>query len=109
MGNALKFTPPGGHVKVTAENEDQAVRFIVEDTGMGIPAEYLPRIFERFFRVPRENQVAGAGLGLAIAKEIVEAHGGHIAAQSREGAGTRLSFTLQRRPARCHRRTKGDQ
>jgi NtrC-family two-component system sensor histidine kinase KinB len=96
LGNALKFTSPGGLVRVSAVNEDGAVRFVVEDTGMGIPAEYLPRIFDRFYRVPRENQVPGAGLGLAIAKEIVEAHGGHIAAQSRDGQGTRLSFTLQR-------------
>jgi NtrC-family two-component system sensor histidine kinase KinB len=96
LGNALKFTPPGGRVRVSAANEDGAVRFVVEDTGMGIPSEYLPRIFDRFYRVPRENQIPGAGLGLAIAKEIVEAHGGHIAAQSREGEGTRLSFTLQR-------------
>ena len=96
LGNSLKYTPPGGHVRVSAANEDSAVRFVVEDTGMGIPSEYLPRIFERFYRVPRENQASGAGLGLAIAKEIVEAHGGHIAAQSREGEGARLSFTLQR-------------
>jgi signal transduction histidine kinase len=72
------------------------VRFTVEDTGLGIPQEYMTRVFDRFFRVPRENQPAGAGLGLAIAKEIVEAHGGQISVQSRENRGSRFTFTLQR-------------
>ena len=59
------------------------------------PQEYLGRVFDRFFRVPRQKQ-HGAGLGLAIAKEIVEAHGGKISVQSREGQGSRFSFTLKR-------------
>jgi PAS domain S-box-containing protein len=96
LTNSLKFTNPGGQVRVSAETEDSFVRFIVEDTGIGIPQEYLGRIFERFYRVPRENGPSGAGLGLAIAKEIVEAHGGAITVQSREGQGTRFSFTLSR-------------
>jgi PAS domain S-box-containing protein len=96
LTNALKFTSPGGRVRVSAESENGAVRIVVEDTGVGIPQEYLPRVFDRFFRVPRENQPSGAGLGLAIAKEIVEAHGGQIAVQSKEGEGSRFSFTLQR-------------
>jgi signal transduction histidine kinase len=96
LTNSLKFTPPGGHVRVSAQTEPQFVRFVVEDTGIGIPAEFLGRIFERFFRVPRDNQPGGAGLGLAIAKEIVEAHGGSIAVQSKERQGSRFSFTLQR-------------
>jgi two-component system sensor histidine kinase VicK len=72
------------------------VRFVVEDSGVGIPEEFLGRVFDRFFRVPREKQPSGAGLGLAIAKEIVEAHGGEIAVKSKEGKGTRFSFTLKR-------------
>jgi len=106
LGNALKFSPPGSRVRISAQNEEAMVRLSVDDTGVGIPAEYLPRIFERFYRVPRENQPAGAGLGLAIAKEIVEAHGGRIAAQSLSGQGTCLSFTLQRadQPAASERR-----
>jgi signal transduction histidine kinase/HAMP domain-containing protein len=96
LTNSLKFTAPGGHVRVSAQTEAEFVRFVVEDTGIGIPQEFLGRIFERFFRVPRENQPGGAGLGLAIAKEIVEAHGGHIAVQSQDGQGSRFSFTLQR-------------
>jgi two-component system, NtrC family, sensor histidine kinase KinB len=96
LTNALKFTSPGGRVRVATETEDDVVRFIVEDTGAGIPAEHLGRVFERFFRAPNANQPSGAGLGLAIAKEIVEAHGGSIAVRSKEGEGSRFSFTLQR-------------
>jgi signal transduction histidine kinase len=96
LTNALKFTAPGGKVCISAETEDDSVRFVVEDTGIGIPAELHGRIFERFFRIPRQNQPPGAGLGLAIAKEIVEAHGGQIAVKSVEGQGSRFSFTLQR-------------
>ncbi|HEY1628258.1 MAG TPA: ATP-binding protein [Tepidisphaeraceae bacterium] len=96
LTNALKFTNAGGWVKVSTETTGEAVRFVVEDSGVGIAQEYLPRIFDRFFRVPREAQPAGAGLGLAIAKEIVEAHGGNILVQSREGQGSRFSFTLRR-------------
>jgi signal transduction histidine kinase len=98
LTNALKYTLPGGKVRITAQSEDTMVRFIVEDTGMGIPAEFQGRIFERFFRVPRENQPGGAGLGLAIAKEIVEAHGGQINVQTQGGKGSRFSFTLQAAP-----------
>jgi len=96
LTNALKFTAPGGRVTISAQPEDDDVRFIVQDTGIGIPTAYLGRVFERFFRVPRENQPSGAGLGLAIAKEIVEAHGGLISVQSQEGQGSRFSFTLKR-------------
>lgn len=96
LTNSLKYTPPGGQVRVVAQTQDQLVQFVVEDSGIGIPSEYLGRIFERFFRVPRNDQPAGAGLGLAIAKEIVEAHGGTIAVQSQQGQGSRFSFTLRR-------------
>jgi signal transduction histidine kinase/HAMP domain-containing protein len=94
LGNALKFTEPGGQVKVWARPENGEVRFVVEDTGVGIPEEYVGRVFDRFFRVPRQKQ-NGAGLGLAIAKEIIEAHGGTIAVLSREGEGSRFGFTLR--------------
>ena len=96
LTNALKFTDPGGKVTVSATTDDLLVHFIVKDSGAGIPEEHLPRVFDRFFRVPRENRPSGAGLGLAIAKEIVEAHGGTIAVQSKEGAGSEFSFTLKR-------------
>jgi signal transduction histidine kinase/HAMP domain-containing protein len=96
LTNALKFTSPGGRVRVGTETEEDVVRFVVEDNGVGIPAEHLGRVFERFFRVPQPNQPSGAGLGLAIAKEIVEAHGGSIGVRSKAGEGSRFSFTLQR-------------
>jgi signal transduction histidine kinase len=95
LTNALKFTNPGGRVKLRAEPEDGVVRFIVEDTGVGIPREHLSRVFDRFYRILRDGQPGGAGLGLAIAKEIVEAHGGKIDVQSEEGRGSRFSFTLR--------------
>jgi signal transduction histidine kinase/HAMP domain-containing protein len=96
LTNALKFTPPGGSVRVTAEQEPDVVRFSVADTGGGIPQQYLGRVFDRFFRVPGQGSSSGAGLGLAIAREIVEAHGGQIAVESTEGSGSKFSFTLRR-------------
>ncbi|HEX3359215.1 MAG TPA: ATP-binding protein [Tepidisphaeraceae bacterium] len=96
LSNALKFTSSGGQVLIGAQASENEVCFSVEDTGIGIPAEFIGRIFDRFYRVPRADQPAGAGLGLAIAKEIVEAHGGQIAVQSSDGRGSRFSFTLQR-------------
>jgi signal transduction histidine kinase len=98
LTNALKYTPPGGHVHISAEPLDRFVRFVVEDTGVGIPQEYLARIFERFYRIPRENQPSGAGLGLAIAREIVDAHGGTISVESTPNKGSKFSFTLQKAP-----------
>jgi signal transduction histidine kinase len=95
LSNALKFTPPGGQVRVTAAPQGAFVRFVVADTGAGIPREHLPRIFDRFYRVTGPNQPGGAGLGLAIAKEIVELHGGRIEVESEVGKGSRFSFTLQ--------------
>jgi two-component system, NtrC family, sensor histidine kinase KinB len=95
LTNALKFTNPGGRVRLTAQPEGGFVRFIVEDTGVGIPREHLSRVFDRFYRILRHGQPGGAGLGLAIAKEIVEAHGGTIDVQSEEGRGSRFSFTLR--------------
>lgn len=95
LSNALKYTSAGGQVVVTAQSEERFVRFIVEDTGSGIPEEYLPHIFEKFFRAPKQEHRSDTGLGLAIAREIVEAHGGHIDVVSQVGKGARFSFTLQ--------------
>jgi NtrC-family two-component system sensor histidine kinase KinB len=94
IGNALRHTERGGTVRVSARPGDEAVEFSVEDTGEGIPAEHLPRIFEKFYRVPGSKHHGGAGLGLAITREIVMAHGGQIAAASRPGAGATFTFTL---------------
>lgn len=96
LSNALRFTAPGGSITVSAMLEEQMVRFSVTDTGSGIPHQFMQRIFEQFFRAPDQKSQTGAGLGLAIAKEIVEAHGGNIDVVSQEGKGTTFSFTLKR-------------
>ncbi len=93
IGNAVKFTPPGGHIRVGATPRDGEVVFWVADTGAGIPGEHLPRIFDRFWQARRSDRT-GAGLGLAICKGLVEAHGGRIWAESVVGAGSTFFFTL---------------
>jgi len=96
LTNALRFTDPGGMITVSARTHDDSVHFGVSDTGRGIPAEYLGKLFEQFFRVPDQGRETGAGLGLAIVKEIVEAHGGMVSVKSGEGKGTTFTFTLER-------------
>ncbi len=96
LSNALRYTAPGGRITVSAEADERMVRFSVSDTGSGIPHQFLQRIFEHFFRVPEQQSETGAGLGLAIAKQIVEAHGGHINVESQERKGTTFTFTLRR-------------
>jgi two-component system, NtrC family, sensor histidine kinase KinB len=96
LANALKHTSPGGRIALTAEADDAWVRFHVSDTGEGIPAAFLSRVFEPFFRVPGRQNETGAGLGLAIVKEIVEAHGGTVSVESSEGKGSSFTFTLRR-------------
>jgi PAS domain S-box-containing protein len=97
VGNAIKFTPPGGHVSVIARDEGHLVRVIVRDTGEGIPADQLPHVFERFYQAPRGGRGRfrnGAGLGLPISRGIVEAHGGEISIESTVDAGTMVQFTV---------------
>jgi signal transduction histidine kinase len=94
LSNALRFIQPGGSITVNAFHETDVIRFTVEDTGAGIPSEYVNRLFEAFYRAPGQDEKSGVGLGLAIVKEIVEAHGGTVLAQSKIGEGTRMSFTL---------------
>jgi PAS domain S-box-containing protein len=97
IGNAIKFTPRGGKVVLHACSTEGGVQLSVADSGAGIPAEELPYIFDRFWQAERASRL-GAGLGLAIAKGIVDAHGGRIWAESAPGSGTTIRFTL--RPAR---------
>jgi two-component system phosphate regulon sensor histidine kinase PhoR len=95
--NAIKFTPPGGSITVRAsQNQSEPNYLIVSviDTGEGISASDLPRIFERFYKVDRARSAGGTGLGLAIAKHMVQAHGGEIWAESIESKGSTFSFTL---------------
>jgi signal transduction histidine kinase/HAMP domain-containing protein len=96
LSNALKYTDSGGTITIIAKVDANQVHFNVSDTGVGIPAYYLPRIFDRFFRVPGQVMDTGIGLGLAIAKEIVEAHGGTVSVESSEGSGSSFTFTLPR-------------
>lgn len=93
IGNSMKFTPPGGSITVRASNEGNHVLFSVADTGPGIPKENLGDIFGRYWQAKRTERM-GAGLGLPIAKGIVEAHGGRIWVESEHGQGTQFYFTL---------------
>jgi signal transduction histidine kinase len=98
LRNALRYTPEGGIVMVHAQAAPLSVEIAVSDSGTGIPAEDLPHIFERFFqRDPsRARDGGGAGLGLSIVRELALAMGGEVRAESAEGEGTRVSFTLPR-------------
>jgi PAS domain S-box-containing protein len=94
VGNAIKFTPRGGHVRVAAESWCGLVRFSVTDDGPGIAAEQLPRVFDRYWHLAQRESRHGAGLGLYIAKGIVENHGGRIWVESRLGQGSTFFFTV---------------
>jgi len=99
VDNALRYTPTGGRVTLSLYYNPPWVQVSVADTGPGIPADDLPHIFERFYRVkaikPRPGRPAGTGLGLSIAKWIVEAHGGHITVESQMGKGTTFTVWLR--------------
>jgi len=92
--NAIKFTPPQGKVTLSAKVEDSNILISVTDTGIGIAADDLPRIFERFYKTDKARSGSGTGLGLSIAKHIVQAHGGSIWVQSEEGKGSTFTFAL---------------
>jgi signal transduction histidine kinase len=96
LSNALAYTPEGGKITINASQAGEFVEVSVEDTGSGISTKDLPLVFERFFRADRSRSRAtgGAGLGLTIAKSIVEAHGGQIQVDSEAGQGSRFAFTL---------------
>jgi two-component system sensor histidine kinase VicK len=96
VDNAAKYGSPGATVTLVSSVRSGELRISVEDRGPGIPAEKLPRIFERFYRLDkaRSRRLGGAGLGLPIAKTIVEAHGGRIEAVSRLGEGTKMTLCL---------------
>jgi signal transduction histidine kinase len=106
IDNAVRFTPSGGAVTVTAQRHNGSIEVRVADTGVGIPPEHLPRLFERFYRADpaRSREDGGTGIGLAIARSVVEAHGGHIQAQSEIGKGSVFTFDLPVAPAAKNRR-----
>jgi len=98
LSNAIKYTPPGGWICAYAEQTSNApgsnVRLIVEDSGIGIPSDHLPHIFDRFYRVPDPNPEKGLGLGLSFVAAIVRAHGGEIRVESKVGTGSRFEVLL---------------
>ncbi len=96
IGNALKYTPSGGTVTVRAWATEDRVTVTVQDSGIGIPRAVLPRLFEKFYRVPvpAATSIPGTGLGLAIVKAIVEQHGGQVWVESEEGKGSTFGFAL---------------
>jgi two-component system phosphate regulon sensor histidine kinase PhoR len=96
VDNAIKYTPRGGRVSVVAEQCGEELKVMVSDTGIGIPQQDLPRIFERFYRVDRarSRQTGGTGLGLSIVKHIVESHGGHVTVDSELNSGSTFTVRL---------------
>lgn len=97
VGNALQYTPAGGQVTISAEQKNHEVQITVSDTGIGLSPEHLPYVFTRFYRVDKSRSRAGggSGIGLTIARHLVEAHGGQIWAQSAGvGKGSQFVFTL---------------
>jgi signal transduction histidine kinase len=96
--NAIKYTPAGGTVEINVKENGDCVLVEIIDTGIGIPEEELPKIFDEFYRATNAKKIEkdGTGLGLSIAKQIIERHSGKIWVDSREGFGTKLSFTLSK-------------
>ena len=100
VGNAIKFTPEGGRVVLRLYEEGRTIRFAVEDTGIGIPKDEISKIFDKFYQIDGSlsREFPGVGLGLSIAKSIVEWHGGEIQAESEPGRGSRFGVVLPRTP-----------
>ena len=94
IDNALKYSPPGSPIEIEAHLASGYVEIAVADRGIGIPKEDLSRIFDKFYRVQRPDNITGTGLGLSIGKGIVEAHGGFIVAENRPGGGTIITIAL---------------
>jgi signal transduction histidine kinase len=97
LDNAVKYTPEGGRVTVTVTEKNGWAGLEVSDTGIGIPEDQLPLIFERFYRADPSRTAAGAGLGLSIARQIAEAHGGRIEVESTPGEGSTFTLLLPKK------------
>jgi signal transduction histidine kinase len=102
LTNALKFTPAGGRVTIATGVKGTQAVLTVADTGPGIPADELPRVFDRFWRGRQATQTSGSGIGLAVAAELTLAHGGRLSAASPAGQGTRMTLTLPTPDVRGH-------
>jgi len=100
LDNAIKFTPPGGWVRVKARSAGREARIVVEDSGIGIPSAELPRVFDRFYRVAKGAKAGSPGLGLHLVKKLVGAYGGRVSARSRLARGSAFSIALPAVPAR---------
>ncbi len=100
IGNAIKYTPDGGHIAVRAHVEAGRFHFVVEDNGVGFGPEHLPHVFEAFYRAkqPGTEQIEGSGLGLSLVKTAIERHQGEVWVESQEGAGSRFGFWLPLQP-----------
>jgi two-component system phosphate regulon sensor histidine kinase PhoR len=97
LSNAIKYNRPNGMVMLRAEATEKEIVIYIQDTGLGIPDESLPHLFEKFFRVrEHESRVAGTGLGLSICKQIINGHGGRIEVKSKIGVGTVFMVSLPR-------------
>jgi signal transduction histidine kinase len=96
IDNAIKYTPPGGRVEVSAEQDDQQIVIRVKDTGMGISTEDLPRIWDRLYRGDKSRSQKGLGLGLCLVKAVVEAHHGKVEVTSQPGNGSLFTIILPR-------------
>lgn len=97
--NAIKFTPSGGKITVFVKPQENMVCFGVRDTGIGISADMLPRVFERFYKTDPSRSERGTGLGLSIARHLVETHSGRIWAESQKGKGSTFYFTIPAAPS----------
>ena len=94
LDNAIKYTPAGGRVEISAGREGGRAVLRVSDTGLGIPADELPRIWDRLFRGDRSRAERGLGLGLSLVKAVVEAHGGTVSVDSELGRGSTFTVSL---------------
>jgi two-component system sensor histidine kinase KdpD len=99
LDNAVKYSPPDTEIGIDVTQTPRTVQIAIADCGIGIPAEDLERVFDKFYRVQRPESVSGTGLGLAICKGIIEAHGGTIRATNRSGGGIVITISLPKEVA----------